>query len=232
VVHGGEERLAAVLGHQLLEAARADADSGDARPHVALQEVGQTRVDLHDAHHGVHRHALVDELDRREAQALLEDLACVGRDRPRHHAADVVPVRDVRRPRHELALREHRHREDDVVEVGNAAVVRVVGGEDVALADVVAWVEFEDPPDGLVEHADEGRDPGAARRQLASGVRDAGPHVEDLVDDRAHRRPPHGGEHLVAARLQAGLDDLQRDRVESGRGVAHAVISRSMRRFP
>ena len=53
---------------------------------------------------------------------------------PGDHAADVVPVGDVGRPGDELAVGEHRHREHDVVQVRDAAVERVVGGEDVAAA--------------------------------------------------------------------------------------------------
>ena len=79
----------------------------------------------------------VDQLDRRQPQSLLVDLARVGGDGARDHPADVVPVRDVRRPGDQLAVGEHRHRQHDVVEVRDAAVVGVVRGEDVALADVL-----------------------------------------------------------------------------------------------
>jgi hypothetical protein len=162
-------------------------------------------------------------------QALLVDLARVGRDAPRHHAADVAEVRDVGRPGHELAVGEHGHGQDDVVEVRDAAVVGVVGHVDVALADARARVELEDPPHRLVEHADERGDPGAAGGELPVRVGDPRAHVEHLVDDRAHRGAPHRGEHLVGRGLQARLDDLQRDRVEV---LAHPRAPTSMCRLP
>ena len=63
--------------------------------------------------------------------------------------------------------REHRHREDDVVEVGHAAVEGVVGDEDVAWrGSRPALVQLDDPLHGLVEHPDEGRDAGAGGDEI------------------------------------------------------------------
>ena len=91
----------------------------------------------------------------------------------------------------------------------HAAVVRVIGDKDVARLDVARLVElFENPLDGLVQHADEGRDAGAGAGQLAVPVGDAGAHVEHFVDDRAHGGVAHGREHLVGRRLQRALDDF------------------------
>ena len=154
----GLERLEPVPIDELDDSSLAHPCGGDACPHVALQEVGEAAVRLHDLHHRANRLALGDELHGRQAQALLEDLLRLVRDRAGNHAADVVPVRDVRRPRHELSLNEHRHREHDVVEVRDAAVERVVRGENVARKDVVGVVHLHDPPHRLIEDADEGRD--------------------------------------------------------------------------
>ena len=208
-----DERVMAVLRHELLQSARTDPRGRDARPHVASEEVGQSRVDFEQAHQRLVRPPGLDQLDGRQPEALLEDLLGLGGDAPRSHAADVVPVRDVGCPGDDLAVREHGHREHDVVQVRDAAVVGVVGREDVAVADLLGRVELEHPLHGLVEHAYERRDPSAARRQAPLRVGHAGAHVEHLVDDRAHRRPAHGGEHLVAGRLQARLDDLEGDGV-------------------
>ena len=94
---------------------------------------------------------------------------------------------------------EDRHREHDVVQVRDAAVERVVGDEHVAGPDRRRRaVQLDDPLDRLVEHADERRDAGARRGQVAVAVGDGGAHVEHLVDDRAHRRLAQHREHLVA----------------------------------
>src|SRR6202007_2287609 len=125
------------------------------------------------------------------------------------------------------------HREDDVVQVGDAAVVGVVGREHVARLDAVGPVELDDPLDGLVEDADEGGDAGARGGEVAGAVGDGGAHVEDLVDDRAHRRLAERGEHLVADRLQRALDDLQRDRGGRGRRLGRrGRHGRAMTRSP
>ena len=139
-------------------------------------------------------------------------------------------MRDVRRPRDELVVREDGHRQDDVVQVRDAAVEGIVRGEDVAGADVVA-VQLDDPLDGLVEHADEGGDAGARRGEVPLAVGDAGAHVEHLVDDRAHRRLAERGEHLVADRLQRAVDDLEGDRVGRRLDGRHSGVT-AMIRFP
>src|SRR6266516_6210575 len=101
---------------------------------------------------------------------------------PGDHAADVVPVRDVRRPRDELAGREDGQREDHVVEVRDAAVVRVVRDEDVARAELApAAVQLDDPLHRLVEAADEGGNARARGREIPVRVGDARAHVEHLV---------------------------------------------------
>ena len=43
--------------------------------------------------------------------------------------------------------------------------------------------------------------PAPEETRFARAIGDRGPRVEHLVDDRAHRRPAQGGEHLVADRL-------------------------------
>ena len=87
------------------------------------------------------------------------------------------------------ALGEDRHDDDDVVQVGDAAVIRIVGGEDVAGLDVAGLVELRDDHlHRLVQHADEGRNAGAGAGEIAARIQNAGAHVQHLVDDRAHRR--------------------------------------------
>ena len=125
---------------------------------------------------------------------------------------------DVRRPRHQLVAGEHRQHEHDVVEVGDAAVERIVGDEQVAGPDALRRMELEHALHRLVEHADERGDSGAGGGDVAGAVGDSRARVEHLVDDRAHRGLAQGGEHLVADRLERALDDLERDRVLAGDG--------------
>ena len=69
VVHedaqGGRERLEPVLADQLENPPFPDARGRDARPHVALEEVWEPAVRLHDLHHRLERLSLPDELHRR-----------------------------------------------------------------------------------------------------------------------------------------------------------------------
>ena len=217
------ERVDPVLDDELADPPLADARGRDPRPHVAPEEVRQPAVARHDLEHRPDRLALRDQLHSGQPQPLLEDLARVRRDGAWDHSADVVPVRDVRGPRDELARREHRQREHDVIQMRDAAVERIVRDVNVARADLV--VQLEDPPHRLVEHADERRDACTGRREVALGVGDAGAHVEHLVDDCAHRRLPQRGEHLVARRLHGALDDLERDRIAHSRPYTARAVS-------
>ena len=207
------ERLQPVLVDEIDDATLPDARGGDPGPHVALQEVRLPAVHLHDLHHRLDRLPFGDQLDRRQPQPLLEDLLRLVRDGAGHHPSDVVPVRDIGRPRDALALGENRHRQHNVVQMRHAAVEGVVRGEDVAWADRVSLVQLDDPGHRLVEHADEGGNPCARGREVPLTVRDPRAHVEHLVDDRAHRGLAERREHLVADRLERALDDLQRDRI-------------------
>ena len=169
---GGEIGLGAVLLDELEHAAFADAKAGDPGPEIALEEVRQARVDVEDVEDRLVGHALGEELHRRDADALLEDLGRVGGHRAGHIAADIVPVRDVGDPGDKLAVGEDRRREHHVVEMRDAAVVGVVRGEDVARLDALERELLQDAFHRLVEHADEGGDAGAGRGDVAVGVED------------------------------------------------------------
>ena len=214
------ERVWAVLGDEVENPALTDAHGGDPGPHVSAQEFGQPAVGEEYLEYRADQCSPLEETNRRQAEALLEDLACVGGDGPGRHAADVVPVRDVRRPRNQLGLGEHGQCEHDIVQVSDAAERRVVGDKDVAGRDF-GGMQLEDPLHRLVEHADEGRDSGAGGGEIAVAIGDAGPHVEHLVDDRAHCRLAQRCDHLLARRPDRALDDLERDRI----GREHAYVS-------
>ena len=85
-----------------------------------------------------HDRAALDEPDRRDDHALLEDLA-ERADRRRRAAADVDVVREVGDVAEQLALVVHGRDQADVVEV-DAARMRVVGDDHVAGAEVAGAV--------------------------------------------------------------------------------------------
>ena len=138
----------------------------------------------------------------------------VARQRARRHAANIGIVGDVGGPRDDLPVDEDRHGDNDIVQVGDAAVIGVVGGEHVARLEVAGLVVFgDDHLHRLVEHPDKGGNTCARRGDLAARVEDAGAHVEHFVDDRTHGGFLHRREHFIGRRLQGVLDDLHRDRV-------------------
>jgi len=99
--------------------------------------------------------------------------------------------------------------------MGDAAIGGVVCDEHVTGPDLLAGVQLPDAFDGTIEDGHERRDPSTGGDEIASRISDGGSGVEDLVDDRAHRRPAQRREHLVACGLQSAGDDLERDRVGS-----------------
>ena len=148
-----EEGRDAIARGEVADPPRTEPDGRYPGPQVADEEVRQARVGGQDPRYGDDLLASVDDLDRRQPQALLEEVGGLGRDRAGRHATDVVPVGDRGRPGDQSLLDEHGHREHDVVEVGDAAVERVVGREDVAGARL--QMQFEHAPHRLVEHTDE-----------------------------------------------------------------------------
>ena len=75
--------------------------------------------------------AALEQLHRRQPQALLLDLGGVGREAARHHAADVGPVAGVLQPAEQLAVVVERQGEAHVHQV-RAAEIGIVDDVDVA----------------------------------------------------------------------------------------------------
>ena len=152
------------------------------------------------------QHAALEDLDRRDRDALLVDRAGVGRQRARHLAADVGHVTEHRRPGDEAAVLEDRHQHQPVVGVADRAVdrVRVGGQEDVALLDR-AVVALQEAPDERAELADD---------HLAVEVGDQRELVVLLADARRHGRAEQHRVHLVAGVAQGALDDVEGDGVD------------------
>ena len=85
---------------------------------------------------------------------------------------------------------------------------------DVARRDVIrAGIMGQQRDHRGVQGREEGRDAVALSQKIARGIRHAHGEVGALVDDGAHARPHHRGEHLFAERDDAVLDDLEREDV-------------------
>ena len=218
------ERLRAVSSRHSLDPLGALAHAGDRRPEIADEKVGQARIGGHDLHHRLNRLARVDELDRGKPQPLGVDVARVDGHRAGDGAADVVPMPDIRRPGDERAAAKDRHREHDVVEMRNAAVIGIVADENVSGRDVGRGRELQEALDRLVEHADKAGNAGAGADQIAARIGDAGSDVEHLVDDRAHRRLSKGREHLVRRGGKRLLNDVEREAIGGAALASRGLI--------
>ena len=109
---------------------------------------------------------------------------------------------------------EHRCEHVVVGEVA-AAVVRVVGDEDVTLAELVAPEELEREPNGQRRREHELGDADRQRREAPLAVEDRGVALVALVQDRRGGGARHVGGHLEADGLHRATDDLGGDRVDA-----------------
>ena len=129
-------------------------------------------------------------------------------------------------PGDKRAVDKDRHGENDVIKMGDAAVIRVVDGEDIPRGDAALIVFAQDRLHCLVKHADESGNSRPGRRDFAVGVGDASAEIENFIDDRAHRRLAHRREHLVGNGLERVLDDVEGDRVlDRLHGHLHCAFS-------
>src|SRR5207248_3170259 len=142
--------------HHVEEAAGAQVAGGDLGAHVA--KYGLRRADVHrdQARQLVVQLAALEQLHRRDLDALLPDLGGVRVPAARVTAADVDPVRANRREGDDAASPGDGQGDHDVVQV-LAENGRVVGGEDVAGLDAFQTVDFDDVLDGVAEVAEEDR---------------------------------------------------------------------------
>ena len=226
---GDRERFRPVGRRQPLDPLGPLAHAGDRRPEIADEKVGQTRIDGEDLHHRLDRLACVDKLDRRKPQPLGVDVARVDGHRAGDGAANVVPMPDIGGPGDERASAKNRHGEHHVVQMRDAAVIRIIGDENVSGRDVGSGDDFQEAFDRLVERADEAGNSGAGTDQIAARVGDAGSDVENLVDDRAHRRLSEDREHFVRRGGERLLNDGGRELV--GRSQRWRLASHRARCF-
>ena len=221
--NGGVESCAAMAGERRGDAGCGAAAGRDLRPEVALQKIGLAGVDGEDVEDLGDEVARVEEAGRGDAQALGPDLGRVDRHGAGGAAADIAPMRHGSGPGGKAALVEDGERDHHVVEMGDAAVMGVVGQEEIAVADGGA-VAGDDMGHGLVKRADEGGDARAGGDEPARGIGDAGAAVEHLVDDRAHGRFLEDGEHFVRRRRERAFDDRQGDGVGRHRPVSTTTL--------
>ena len=146
-VDGGLDRVHRVAIDDVAEALRRDLRGADLRTEVA-DVVGQPVVRLQRVQHVAALDAAVDDLDDRPAHALAPDV--VGGDvvAARHGATRVAVVALDRRDEHHPPVAGdgivgEARREHVVVGQVAAAVVRVVGHEDVTLAELLGAEEVE-----------------------------------------------------------------------------------------
>ena len=156
--------------------------------------------------------AALDELDRRDDHALLEDLP-ERADGRRRAAADVDVVREVGDVAEQLAVVVDRRDQADVVEV-DAARVGVVRDDHVAGPEVARRrsVRTAFGTCSTIEPRCTGcANPCATER--SSRVEERAREVRARLDVRRVRAPPQRERHLVGRRDERVADHLERDRV-------------------
>ena len=168
----------------------------------------------------------LEELHRRQAQALLLDGGRRSRKAARHRAADVGPMAGVGEPAEYLAGAPDRHGEAHVHQM-RAAEIGVVDDVDVAfLRRQAASVSdhLDDCLRRILHDADEDRQalrPLRDQRTVYGRV-DAVGAVVRLGYDRREGGSAEGQVHLVAGLLERGLDDGEGDGVE-GHGLPTSI---------
>ena len=193
LVHRGRDGLLAAPLDELLEPPLGEQVRGDLGPQVAAPLVRVAHVREQQRQH------LVVEPDRRDDHALLVELARLGGQARRLHAADVRVVR----ARDGEAARDAR--DDRDVRKVRAPRVRVV--EDVELAGLrVAGLHGRDrlghgsEVDGDVLGLDD---------HAAALVEERGRAVAPLLDVGREGRADEDGAHLLRRRPQRGTDHLE-----------------------
>ncbi len=214
--HGRLDRGSPVAVAHLEQAAFCHLQAGGLRGQVTKDHLGQTAVGGEDGADVFARLSFAVGVHERQLQALRVDVLRVGGPRARILAADLGPVTLGRgEPDQFGATGEDRPDQRHVGQVRSAAGVRVVRDDHVAGPQVLA--AGDGLLDRVAERAEEAGDAVALGDQLAVGVGDADPEVEDLVDDRALRRALQRDEHLVADRGEALAQDVHGEPV----GGAH-----------
>jgi hypothetical protein len=158
---------------------------------------------------------VLDDLDRRDENALVKGVARRGAEAAGRDAADVVLVQAVRHPAEELALVEHRA-EQHHVHLVRGADPGIVGEEHVAVADagVVAAV-LERPLHLSVGDAGHVLHVRAEIDKLGILGEDRGVQVERVHRHRRPREALDGRAVLLVHVPQRVPDHFERDRIDA-----------------
>ena len=207
--HGVHRRIEHVVAEARRDLDAADRGRAQRRGDgVEVREVpgGQAAVVQDHLEQVVLHHPGLDDLDRRDRDALLVDRAGIRRQRARHLAAHVRHVTEHGGPRDDAAVLVDRHQHEPVVLVADRAVdrVRVVGQEDVALLHG-AVVTLQEAVDERAELADD---------HLAVEVGDQRELVVLLADAGRHGRAEQHRVHFETGVAQGALDDVDGDGID------------------
>ena len=200
----------------------ADLERGGLGLDVADPLLGDAHVGHEDGEDLAVHLAPLEELDGRQAQALLLHLGGVRREAARHHAADVGPVARVLQPAEVLATVVEGQRKAHVHQV-RAAEIGIVDDIDVAGLGRPR-LAFADQADqlarGILHGADEDRQAELALADQRAGVLvvDARGAVVGLGDHGREGRAREGDVHLVADLAEARLDHGECERVDRAHG--------------
>jgi hypothetical protein len=191
----------------MLLAGRARRQHGAEVAHRALRVAD---VQLQNAPHALVELALLVELNRSEADALLIDLGRIAVPAARVATADVHPVGPTDREADQRIAEEHRSHHGHVVEV-RAHGVRVVAEIDVAGTQVLLADVVLQRADGLPQIPEENRQSRGLGHHLPVAIEETHAEVEHLVDDRVVGRSEKGDLHLIARRYEPVADQFQSD---------------------
>ena len=197
---------------------------GQLRLQVAPEHVGPADVLLHHRQQVVIEGARLDQLQRRDAQPLLEDL---GRRRgigAGRHAAHVEMMAERADDGDAAPLGEDRAEGQDVGDV-LAAAIGIVGDDDIAILPALQrQVVAQHGAQARAHRVQVLRDARRLRDIVAMRVEDRRGIIQQLAHDGGAAGAPDGDIHLGGGGGQGVAQDFQRDRVEMGAHAARASV--------
>ena len=185
------------FGDQLRQTLRTDAGGADHGAQIAVQQFRRAAVEQQQLPEVVAHFATLEQFQRWQADAFMEDLGGLGIVGAGRAATDVGLMRPVAGPGRQLPIDEYRAADHPVRQMIATGDVRIVRQEDV--------VRF-DPPGESVNKGAHGEATTAGMDRNAVGLADQGAagignetgKIMALVEDRAARGARHDEAHLVS----------------------------------